>query len=209
MTLRSWFAAAALTLLTLAPLTAHEPPRFDRDDWPHWVDLDSDCQDARAEALITAAESYATESANPQSPGCRVTDIILRDPYSGETYAGPARLLDVDHVVPLAEAHRSGGWEWSEGQRRAFANDPLNLVATHHSLNRRKGDRDPADWLPPDPGAWCWYGRLWIAIKAKYALSMDGPEVAALVELLRACGRRKGFTFGGGSGYTCSQGGLR
>lgn len=196
---------ALALLLARTPLTAQEIPAYDRDAWPHWVDLDGDCQDARAEALIAAAGSYSTESTDPEAPGCRVVDIVLIDPYSGALYAGPARLLDIDHVVPLSEAHRSGGWAWSEAVRRAFANDPLNLLPTASSLNRGKGSRDPAEWLPPDPGAWCWYGQRWAEVKAKYALAMDGAEVAAVVELLRACAR--GFTFSAEKGYTCREGG--
>ena len=40
---------------------------------------------------------------------CRVIGGTWRDAYSGLFHTDPS-VLDVDHFVPLAEAHRSGGW---------------------------------------------------------------------------------------------------
>lgn len=39
---------------------------------------------------------------------CRVVSGLWHDAYTGETVRDPGE-LDVDHLVPLAEAHRSGG----------------------------------------------------------------------------------------------------
>ncbi|WP_226358739.1 hypothetical protein [Pseudonocardia sp. ICBG601] len=52
--------------------------------------------------------------------GCDVTAGTLYDPYSGQTVTGPTRDLDVDHVIPLALAHRSGAHAWTDQQRDAF-----------------------------------------------------------------------------------------
>ena len=50
--------------------------------------------------------------------GCRVVGGQWHDPYTGTTFTDPSR-LDIDHLVPLAEVHRSGGGEmWSDAQRR-------------------------------------------------------------------------------------------
>jgi hypothetical protein len=172
-------ARLALALLLCAlPLAAHDPPPYDRGEFGGWIDADHDCQDTRSEALRIAGAVTGE---------CSVDLIIFIDPYSGEPYDGPASALDIDHVVPLGEAWRSGAWAWTDEERRAFANDLDNLLPTSASLNRSKKDRDPALWLPPYRGAHCGYARVWVAVKARYELDVDGDELAALVGLLATC----------------------
>ena len=43
------------------------------------------------------------------------------DPYTGETVTDATR-LDIDHMIPLKNAHDSGGWAWDESRKAAFAN---------------------------------------------------------------------------------------
>jgi hypothetical protein len=84
---------------------------------------------------------------------CRVATGLWRDPYSGQTYRNPSE-LDIDHLVPLANAHASGGWRWSTDRRRDYANDLLDanhLVAVSASLNRQKGAETPATWKAARP----------------------------------------------------------
>ena len=98
--------------------------------------------------------------------------------------------LDVDHLVPLAEAWRSGAHAWDDARRRAFANDldePDALVAVTATSNRQKGDKDPAGWLPPRREQWCWYASAWIRVKAKWDLTADPDEAAALRQVLASC----------------------
>ena len=54
----------------------------------------------------------------------------------------------MDHVVPLAEAYRSGGGRWSTDQRARFANDPAELWPVSAASNRSKSDR-PARRVAP------------------------------------------------------------
>ena len=44
------------------------------------------------------------------------------DPYSGRTITDASK-LDIDHMVPLKEAHESGGYAWDAYRRRDYAND--------------------------------------------------------------------------------------
>jgi hypothetical protein len=69
--------------------------------------------------------------------GCSLVGGQSTSPYDGRTTTAPST-LDIDHRVALAEAHRSGGWQWDEARKAAFANDlddPRTLVAVtaHHT----------------------------------------------------------------------------
>ena len=57
------------------------------------------------------------------SDQCRVAEGEWDGPYTGEQFTDPSD-LDVDHMVPLANAHRSGGWACGANRRkRQYAND--------------------------------------------------------------------------------------
>ena len=76
------------------------------------------------------------------------------DPYTGQIFTNPGD-LDIDHMVPLAEAHRSGADTWTAEQREDYANDLFHtdgLIAVSASANRSKGSRDPSQWLWTSPG---------------------------------------------------------
>ena len=115
-------------------------PEYLRKQWRHWTDADGDCQDTRQEVLIEESEiSVAFKSTEE----CKVASGRWTDPYSGEVFIDPTK-LDVDHMVPLRNAQRSGGWEWTKQRRREYANDldnPEHLIAVKPSLNRSKSDR--------------------------------------------------------------------
>ena len=98
--------------------------------------------------------------------------------------------LDIDHMVPLAEAWRSGASQWSGQQRLAYANDlehPGSLIAVTAATNRSKSDRDPAQWQPPNRDAWCSYVTDWVATKLTWALTADEAEVRALQNMAGGC----------------------
>jgi hypothetical protein len=156
-----------------------------RDEWPHWRDDDGDCQDARQEVLIAESQTTVTLDA----AGCRVLSGRWVDPLSGEVFTDPAA-LDVDHMVPLANAFRSGAWGWDRDTRTRYANyldDPWHLVALNASVNRSKGDRGPDEWRPPQQSAWCNYAREWKMVKARWLLKVSETEGAALAEMEATC----------------------
>jgi len=93
-------------------------------------------------------------------------------------------------MIPLAEAWDSGAYTWSASLREAFANDlgvSWSLIAVSASSNRSKGDRDPAEWLPPKTTYWCTYLGDWLAVKVRWSLSVDATEHAALDSLIVGC----------------------
>ncbi|MBZ5736116.1 excalibur calcium-binding domain-containing protein [Nocardioides sp. TRM66260-LWL] len=153
---------------------------YQRERFKHWDDVDGDCQSARAEVL--RAESRVRTNA-----GCTVTTGRWVSEYDGVTVRQASR-LDVDHVVPLAEAWASGARGWSAARREAFANDltdPNTLLAVTASSNRSKGDSDPAEWLPAERQ--CSYVKRWVTVKLRWSLSVDRRERDVLTRKARVC----------------------
>ena len=98
--------------------------------------------------------------------------------------------LDVDHMVPLAEAWDSGASAWDALKKQQYANDmtdPRHLIAVTGSSNRSKSDQDPADWMPTNKAYACEYITNWISIKARWSLTVDAKEKAALESNLKGC----------------------
>ena len=150
-----------------------------------WIDADGDGCDTRAEVLIEESTSMAQVDAF----GFGVVTGDWVSVYDGVETTNPGD-LDIDHVVALGEAWRSGASRWDEATRLAFANDleyPEALIAVSASSNRSKGDRDPADWQPPSEASWCGYVRTWASAKVRWALTADQAEVDALRDMASSC----------------------
>ena len=161
-------------------------PTYDRRDWKHWVDADGDCQDARQEVLVAESQTTVSYETDRQ---CRVASGRWLAPYSDVVVTEPGK-LDVDHMVPLGNAHLSGASNWSAAQRERYANyltDPQHLIAVTRSANRSKGARGPEDWKPDDRSYWCQYATDWIRIKDSWGLTATQAEHAALVQMLNTC----------------------
>jgi hypothetical protein len=166
------------------PAPAGDAP-YDRDLYGDWIDADGDCQDTRQEVLI--AESLIPVQFD--APGCDVISGRWLDPYTGQIFTDPAD-LEINHFVPLAEAHRSGASRWPTKLRKGFANDlsfPGSLIAVSASANRSKGDRDPAEWLPPNQAFQCDYVRAWVIAKGYWRLVMDDRERNTIYYVLADC----------------------
>ncbi len=161
-------------------------PSYDRDDWKHWVDEDKDCQNTRHEVLI---EESSAKVAFKTDRKCQVATGEWFDLYTGETITDATR-LDVDHMIPLKNAHNSGGWAWDKSRKAAFANDMSyadHLIAVTASANRKKGARGPEAWKPTNRGYWCDYAIDWVQIKIDWDLSATKAEWVALEEMLETC----------------------
>jgi hypothetical protein len=111
--------------------------------------------------------------------------VVLANRY----IQGPSG-LDIDHLVPLAEAWDSGASTWSAAEREAYANDlgdDRALIAVSAASNRSKADQDPTAWMPPAEGYRCQYATDWIADKLRWRLTADEAETTALTDILSRC----------------------
>ena len=171
--------------ISVAP-ASRDIPDYNRGDWRHWIDADRDCQDARQEVLITESLGSVAYEASDE---CRVESGEWFGVYTGESFTDPGD-LDVDHMVPLENAHRSGGWAWSKERKADFANDLSyadHLIAVQASANRRKGSKGPEEWKPPRREYWCEYAVDWTTIKHSWGLTANPNEAIALREMLETC----------------------
>lgn len=123
------------------------------------------------------------------SDGCTVVSGVWRDYFTGAAITDPSG-LDIDHMVPLANAHGSGGAGWAAEKKRDYANDLSNahaLVAVSASANRSKGSRSADQWKPSDTASWCWYAGAWVSVKAEWNLTVTASEKSALAGMLTTC----------------------
>lgn len=155
---------------------------------PSWEDVDHNGCDTRNDILARDLTSPVIDS-----DGCRVlAGVLADDPYTGERVEftrgeQTSAEVPVDHVVPLAEAWRSGARHWTAEDRAEFANDPLNLLATTRAVNSAKSDLSPDQWLPAEQARACDYVVRYVAVKVKYELAVDPDEHEALAWTLDGC----------------------
>lgn len=153
---------------------------YDRDEFNHWVTRDG-C-DTRESVLARDGDGVEAGS------DCRPTSGDWFSEYDGESFTDGSD-LDVDHVVPLAEAWRSGADSWSADERESFANDleGPQLIAVSASSNRSKGDQDPSSWWPTRTSYACTYAKMWVATKYRWGLALQSAEKTALANQLETC----------------------
>ena len=171
--------------ITVAPIPA-DIPEYGRSQWKHWTDDDGDCQDARQEALLSESLVAVTFESERK---CRVATGRWYGAFAGIYVEAPGD-LDIDHLVPLKNAHDSGGWAWSAARKQEYANhlgDPDHLIAVTKGANRSKGAKGPEEWRPPDEGYWCQYASDWTEVKREWGLMMTQRETEGVIEMLDIC----------------------
>jgi hypothetical protein len=155
---------------------------YSRDKFPHWRTVEGTCN-TREFVLRRDGENVQTDSS------CRAISGTWRSPYDDGVWT-QASDVDIDHMVALAEAWRSGADSWTTDRREDFANDlgSSQLWAVTDNVNQAKGDKDPSEWLPPRTEFHCMYARSWTDVKHRYGLTIDSAEKSALTDLIdRRC----------------------
>ncbi|CAM5285674.1 HNH endonuclease family protein [Streptomyces griseorubiginosus] len=174
-------AATARTYLASLTVATENRTGYNRDLFPTWITISGTCN-TREYILKRDGSNVVTNSA------CTATSGSWYSPYDGATWTA-ASDLDIDHLVPLAEAWDSGASAWTTAQRQAFANDVTRpqLLAVTDNVNQSKGDQDPATWMPSLTSYRCTYVRAWVQVKYYYDLSVDSAEKTALTNYLANC----------------------
>lgn len=198
------YARVKIALLVVAALltlawVAWGAPAYRRADWPHWRGEDTwettdgsgaTCRaDTRDVVIRRAVRGASLTITRGGDGGCIVRGDLL-DFYGTDGLLRSADAIEVDHLVPLGEAHRAGGWRWSREQKARYANYLtirfylLPVSAVH---NQQKGNRGPQDWIPTNPAIHCQYGLWWATVKYLEGLSSSEAERAAVRGLLLTC----------------------
>jgi hypothetical protein len=158
-----------------------------------WLDTDHNGCNQRDDVLLRDAVPGSTTVGRQGACDHDVLAGTWHDPYTGRTLIfsdlkdlHQAEAIQIDHVVPLAEAWVSGAAGWTTDRRELFANNLHELLAVDGPTNMSKGDGDPAAWRPRK-GYQCSYARRWIAVKTRWRLTVDPAEVTALRDMLGYC----------------------
>ncbi|MBB4687483.1 HNH endonuclease family protein [Amycolatopsis jiangsuensis] len=172
-------AQSALAALTVQPDGSQDG--YSRDKFPHWIDQGDSCN--TREAVLKRDGTDVQVGSD-----CYPTSGTWESPYDGGSWTSPSD-VDIDHVVPLADAWRTGASSWTQDQREAYANDLSDpqLIAVTDNVNQEKGDKSPDQWKPPSTDYWCTYAKMWVAVKQKFELTINTAEKSALTDMLGRC----------------------
>lgn len=157
-------------------------PKYNRDDYHHWIDSDGNNLNTRHEVLLANSVSVVTYNKSKS----RVLRGKWNDPYSGKVFYESSQ-LEIDHIVPLGWAHPRGAYAFSASQKETFANDMTNLLAVEASLNQEKGAKGPAEWLPPNHLYRCQYLARFHRIVLKYSLDYFESEKRVMRKMMESC----------------------
>jgi hypothetical protein len=136
---------ASLTVKVAGPMVTYQRDNFGAP----WQDTDHNRCDTRDDIL---RRDLTRVGYKPRST-CVVVSGTLHVPYTGETILfrrGPktSGAVQIDHVVALGNAWRTGASSWTDARRLAYANDPVVLLAVDGPANEAKGDRTRRSGCP-------------------------------------------------------------
>lgn len=152
---------------------------YNRNDWGDWSQHGDGC-DTRE--LILKRDGTNVKA----DPQCRAISGSWYSQYDGKTIT-ISRQVQIDHIVPVKEAWRSGGADWPSNKKNQFYNDTDNLIAVSANSNESKSDQDPATWIPPRKEFDCVYVQRYELVKKRWNLTEDPKEQAAIANVKTHC----------------------
>jgi len=152
---------------------------YSRSDWKHWSDLDGNGCDTREDLLIKSGTNVTHDPST-----CKITAGTWVEPYA-KTKVTDSSKLDIDHVVALSLAAKSGGEKLSAAKKEQLANDPQNLYISIAKENRSKGDKGPSEYLPPNGAFQCQYVTSFVTIVDKYGLTITEADKKAVENVIK------------------------
>lgn len=167
--------------------TTERIPPYDRDSFGSaWADVDGNGCDTRNDILARDLTNITKEG------DCKVLTGTLADQYTGETInftrgTKTSSAVQIDHVVALSQAHQMGAWSWNDEKKMAFANDPMNLIASDGPENASKSDKGPAEWSPPNKAFQCDYLMNYMVVVDKYDLTLQSADKDFITAELPKC----------------------
>jgi hypothetical protein len=175
-------STARSELASLTVGTSHSMTGYSRDLFDIWAGQPDGCT-TRQDVLARDGRDVVEGG-----DGCQPTSGSWWSAYDNKTVTVVSQAT-IDHVVPLADAWRTGADRWTAAQRKAFGNDltDAQLIIASSSSNSSKSDQDPSEWKPPNTAYWCTYGEEYVSVKYKFHLFVTSAEKTALGQLLDAC----------------------
>lgn len=177
----------AYYVIELIEVRDGDPPApYDRAEFgPAWSRITENGCDVRTTMLMRDLEEVEL------ADNCTVASGVLHDRYSGTTVqysmdsGGDA--VQVDHIVSLSDAWKSGAWAWDPADRESFANHSVNLLTVSAQQNQAKSSYTAADWLPADRTLHCWFVVRQLLVKDMFGLSVTQNELEAYQQVLPKC----------------------
>lgn len=144
---------------------------------------DNTCLDTRG--LVLQRDSTKPIQTNSS---CRVVAGEWNDEYTGNEFSS-AGDMQIDHVVPLKHAYRTGAFEWDSNKRCLYANymgSRFHLLSVNGSENMRKGDRGPTQYIPPNQKFTCGYLKIWLQVKYFWNLRITPTEKTSIESIVQS-----------------------
>ena len=149
--------------------------KYQRADWEHWTDEDQNCLNTRAELL----KSRSKTQVKMRKKGCTVDRGAWEDFYTGRMHT-VASFVEIDHIVPIYEAYKTGGKDWPSSKKKQFANDLENLAITSKKLNRSKSAKIITQFKAANAELNKRYICTYFKIKTKYSLKLSDKEMGLI-----------------------------